>query len=263
MPGRLPSASDLPSEVTAEIIPRKMNMPNCSRIDEADNLAAAKNQPPTNVLILLHGLGDTHKSFAQFGRAMALPETACIAVRGPAPLPFDLEGFHFGDDIVFDEADGGIDADTGFKKSAQLLLNKVIRETLIQKCGYQLREIVLFGFGQGGMAALHVASELPKDEELGGVVSLGGYLPASSAVPDISEKLKTPILVCKGERKSAVHDEHIDRLRDTFRHVEVKEWRRTGDSMPSNRDEMLPIMQFFARRLRSRQGVPAGSVELS
>jgi hypothetical protein len=33
--------------------------------------------------------------------------------------------------------------------------------------------------------------------------------------------------------------------------------------MPANRDEMLPIMQFFSRRLRSMKGVPAGVVELS
>jgi hypothetical protein len=33
--------------------------------------------------------------------------------------------------------------------------------------------------------------------------------------------------------------------------------------MPSNRDEMMPIMQFLARRLRSRKGVVEGAVEIS
>jgi hypothetical protein len=32
--------------------------------------------------------------------------------------------------------------------------------------------------------------------------------------------------------------------------------------MPKNREEALPMMHFFARRLRSQKGVPEGSVEL-
>ena len=45
-------------------------------------------------------------------------------------------------------------------------------------------------------------------------------------------------------------------------HVEYHKWDRAGDGMPRNRDEMLPIMRFFARRLRSRKGVPEGSIEV-
>ena len=45
--------------------------------------------------------------------------------------------------------------------------------------------------------------------------------------------------------------------------MEIKRYRKSGDSMPSNRDEMMPIMQFFARRLKSTKGVPKGSVEIS
>jgi hypothetical protein len=32
--------------------------------------------------------------------------------------------------------------------------------------------------------------------------------------------------------------------------------------MPANREEALPMMSFFARHLRSRQGVPADAVEI-
>ncbi len=88
---------------------------------------------------------------------MRLPETACLSVRGTAPL-LDLGGFHWGDDILFDSSSGGIDADAGFKKSTELL-KTVITDTLVAKCGYTLREIVLLGFGQGGMAALNVAGK--------------------------------------------------------------------------------------------------------
>lgn len=85
---------------------------------------------------------------------MNLPETACISIRGPQNL-LDLGGFHWGDDIIFDSNDAGIDADAGFKL-ATAMLTGLVREDLMGKCGYAAREILVFGFGQGGMAALNL-----------------------------------------------------------------------------------------------------------
>ena len=107
------------------------------------------------MLILLHGLGDGHDAFATLGRQMNLPETACVSVRGPKAL-LDLEGAHWGDDIIFDSTTGGLDADSGLKESTELL-KILIKESLVDKCGYAPRDVVLFGFGQGGMVALSAA----------------------------------------------------------------------------------------------------------
>jgi predicted esterase len=183
-------------------------------------------------------------------------------VQAPAPLPFDLGGFHWGDDLVFDQNTGVMDFDTGFKKSTALILDDIIRKGLVAKCEYQPREIMIFGFGQGGMVGLQVAAELDEGE-LGGVISIGGTLSMSTPLRALQNKSKTPVLVCKASKGSAVTDGAVSRLKDAFQFVEVKEWRKNGDGMPSNREEMLPIMQFFARRLKSTQGVPAGSVELT
>jgi predicted esterase len=221
---------------------------------------APTSHPPTNILILLHGLGDTHASFTKLGQQLNLPETACIAVQAPSPLPFDLGGAHWGDDMVFDQNTGEMDMDTGFTKSTRLVLDTIIREGLLGKCGYKAREIVIFGFAQGGMVALQAAAEM-EGEELGGIVSIGG--PLSSSVTLRAKKSRTPVLVCKASRKSAVGDSAISKLKDAFEFVEIKEWKRVGDGMMSNREEMMPIMQFFARRLRSMRGVPEGSVELA
>ena len=173
---------------------------------------------------------------------------------------FDLDGFYWGDDIVFDQSSGDMDLDTGFRTSTKLVLDDIIRHTLVQKCGYKLREILIFGFGQGGMVALNVAAELGK-EELGGAISIGGFLSAQAPLPSIDQKYRTPVLLCKGIRNSAVNDSAVTRIKDYFQTVEVKEWKKIGDGMPSNRDEMMPIMQFFARRLR--QGAPAGTIEVT
>ena len=102
-------------------------------------------------------MGDTHESFAKLGKQMNLPETACISIQGPQKL-LDLGGFHWGDDIIFDSNKSGIDADAGFKQ-ATAMLKALVLEDLIGKCMYKAREIVVFGFGQGGLAALNLAGE--------------------------------------------------------------------------------------------------------
>ncbi|KAF2125474.1 alpha/beta-hydrolase [Dothidotthia symphoricarpi CBS 119687] len=244
MPGHLPTKSDFPTSANLSITP------------------PPASQPPTNVLILLHGLGDTNASFTKLGQQLNLPEAACIALQAPTPLPFDLGGFHWGDDLIFDQNTGDMDVDTGFKAATRLLLDKIIREGLINKCGYKAREIIIFGFAQGAMVALQAAAEIGSDE-LGGVISIGGTLSLSLPLKALEGKRKTPVLVCKASRQSAVTDSAISKLKDAFEFIEIKEWKKVGDGMPSSRDEMLPIMQFLARRLRSMRGVPAGSVELS
>jgi len=158
-----------------------------------------------------------------------------------------------------DQSNGELDMDTGFKASTRLILDHVVREGLVGKCGYQAREIVLFGFAQGGMAGLAAAAEF--EGELGGVVSIGGGLPDSLARGE--KKCTTPVLVCRASRGSKVTDSAVARVKDVFEHVEVKDWKRDRDGMMRNREEMMPIMQFFARRLLSRRGVPEGSVELT
>ena len=154
-------------------------------------------------LVLLHGLGDTHASFTKLAQQMNLPETACVSVQGPANL-LDLGGFvrsgiaclsyakysltclctaqHWGEDIIFNSTSGGLDPDSGFKQSTELL-KSVVQESLVEKCGFSPREIAFFGYGQGGMAALQFTSSLASQSkdlepiELGGVISIGAGLP--------------------------------------------------------------------------------------
>lgn len=97
--------------------------------------------------------------------------------------------------------------------------------------------------------------------ELGGVIGIGAGLP-SEAPASLDPKCKTPLLICAGSDQSAVTSSTEDKLPRLFENVEVKRYRKPGDSMPSNREEMMPIMQFFSRRLLSTKGVPQGSVEV-
>jgi hypothetical protein len=51
--------------------------------------------------------------------------------------------------MIFDQNTGEMDMDTGFKAAEKVVLEKVIREGLVGKCGYKPREIIIFGFGHG------------------------------------------------------------------------------------------------------------------
>jgi predicted esterase len=243
---RLPTNSDFPSSLTLDIIP-----PSSGK--------------PVNVLILLHGLGDTNKSFSQLGKNLNLPETVSISIQGPNSIPPIFTGsespaFHWGDDVLVDENRGEIELDAGFKTIQKILLEDVIKESLMKKCGYPARNILFFGFGQGGMAALHVAAS--SELEFGGVVSIGGRLSSGNGSGSGSGKSKTPVMVLGGSRSAQVTRSAIDALKARFVDVEYVKWEKAEDSMPRNREEMLPVMKFFARRLRSRAGVPEGAVEV-
>jgi predicted esterase len=192
---------------------------------------------------------------------MRLPETVGLSVRAPFGLPFDLGGYHWGDDIVFDQATDVIDVDVGFGKAVKIIAQDVIKDGLIAKCGFKPRQIVLFGFGQGGFVALGVARSM--DEELGGVISIGGALSSTEKASDTEKKVKTPVLVIKGRTKSALKDSDVQRVKDNFEFATLRETSKPGDNMPASREDMLPIMQFFGRRLLSMKGVPKGSIPLS
>ncbi|RDL38660.1 uncharacterized protein BP5553_03000 [Venustampulla echinocandica] len=242
---QLPLKSDFPSSLTVDIIP-------------------PPSGSPVNVLLLLHGLGDTNKPFAQLGKNLNLPETVAISIQGLNPIPpiftgSDTPAFHWGDDVLVDEGRGEIELDAGFNASTKVLLDVVIRDVLMSKCGYPARNILFFGFGQGGMAAVGVALAAAPETEFGGLVSIGGRVPSAASG---DAKSRTPVLVCGGSRSTQITRSAVDSLKGRFINMEYVKWDKPDDSMPRDRGEMLPIMKFLARRLRSRAGVPEGAVEV-
>ncbi|KAL4787808.1 Alpha/Beta hydrolase protein [Aspergillus varians] len=266
-PTRPPTTSDFRSSLTFTLTPPPPS-------PQPQPQSQSQTRTPPNILLLLHGIGDTHTPFTNLGTSLALPETTILTIQAPNPLPFDLPGFHWGDDINFDSRTGALDMDAGFAKSTKLLVEDVIKTVLVEKCGYKMREIMVLGFGQGGMAGLIVAEKIfgglgngAAGGELAGVISIGAAYPLSLAGKTKGggqgKKNQTPVLVVSGRDSEVVTESAVKRTKDVFEFVEVHEYRKRGDTMPRSREEMLPIMRFFGRRLRSWQGVPEGSVELS
>lgn len=231
----------------------------------------------TSFLLLFHGLGDDHPAFKTFASSLSLPGVLAISIRGISPLPPALLGlddtsappthFHWGRDLTLDPDTGDLDPDPGFEKAERAVMDKLIKELLREKCGWRADDMLLFGYGQGGSLALGLASEVRLGLErvvdvtdgeryvetaFKGVVSVGGPLPMSM-VPSISgrQKAKTPALVLCGRDSKVVDEEAVDTMEDEFEDVKVVRWKRAEDGMPRNREEVLPLMEFFADRLRS------------
>jgi predicted esterase len=213
--------------------------------------------------IFLHGLGDTSPNFSHFPRALNLPETLCLTLQAPFPLhlPMPAGHYHWGDDILIDSDSGDIEPDASFSKSATLLSEDVIKDVLIAKCGFQPREILILGYGQGGMAGLDTARSLGPEIELGGVISIGGPLPTSCMLVN-GPKIGTPVLLLGGAKGLIVRSDGVKRMKGTFENVEYVQWKKGDDGMPASTEEALPMMQFLGRTLRSRKGVLEGSVEV-
>ncbi|ETN44214.1 uncharacterized protein HMPREF1541_10765 [Cyphellophora europaea CBS 101466] len=223
------------------------------------------NSQPTNVIIFLPGLGDTTANFASFAKALNLPDAVTITLQPPYPLPFPFgPGSQWSDDVQVDTSTGTFDPDSPLTKAAAQLADLIT--TLQSTHKFTPPQIHLFGYGQGGSLALttllHPAlQDIPS---LGGVTSIGGAIPLASSAVTSGSKNRTPVLLLGGRRGALAKDEQspVKRVRDAFEFVEYHEWRKVDDSMPKNREEALPMMQFLARRLRSRRGVPEGAVEL-
>jgi len=223
-----------------------------------------------NVLILLHGLGDSKEAFTQFGKNINLAETTCISIRGFTPIPAlilgdDTPSFHWTTDIVVDDRTGELDIDGDFSPSISRLSSLLITP-LISVHKVPARNIFLFGFGQGGILALSLLSTpVFAAVEFGGVVSIGASS-ISSNTPNVTSSSDstspTPVLVCGGKKSKHVTKGALQSLKQKFKDVEYVGWDKAGDGMPASREEILPIFKFWARRLKSRAGVVEGAVEI-
>jgi predicted esterase len=47
---------------------------------------------PHNIVLLLHGLGDSAGPFARLARQWRLPQTLALALQAPAPIGFGMPG---------------------------------------------------------------------------------------------------------------------------------------------------------------------------
>lgn len=226
---RLPTRADFPSHISLQIIPER----------------ARKGVAVEHVVVLLHSVGGSELSLKDLALDLyeEQPETIFVLLRGFEAVPSSKTGYHW--------ADSAGEWDNGYLKASETILTEVIKASLISKCGFPAREILIMGHGQGGMAALAVAA-LWDDVELGGVVSIGGPLP-SYIRSDSAKHIKTPVLVMGGSLGNLSSICALDHIKDLFLYVDTCILRGVHDNVPDTEESMKPLLDFLAHRLRREE----------
>ncbi|KAG0164417.1 hypothetical protein DFQ28_010355 [Apophysomyces sp. BC1034] len=209
-----------------------------------------------NLLILLHGLGDTKTPFAKLASKLKLPQTATLAIQAPEPIPYMEECYQWYPS--FDVMTGHLLPPTnpqrmkGLTRTRQLI-TELLRH-LIDDCHFQPPNIFLFGFSQGGTVALDIAL-LGSIRNLGGVVSISGYLLEEQASLDKQGNgYDGYILVTQGEKDPTVGDKKeaekkfqiIKRFCASTAQTSQVFITNKGHSMPNGEGEWRVIHTFFS-----------------
>ncbi|KAF8606539.1 hypothetical protein BDV93DRAFT_537063 [Ceratobasidium sp. AG-I] len=126
-----------------------------------------------NLLVVLHGLGDTMAPFVRMAKQFKLPQTATLVLQGPELIPF------------LDEGEEMYQWYTSFTSLGELIdhpnplpgvraVHRAIEHLTGPECGWPAKRVHLFGFAQGGSVALEAA--LRWDGGVGSAVSVCGGL---------------------------------------------------------------------------------------
>jgi len=185
----------------------------------------------TNLLILLHGAGDSHLPYHEFAKKMKLPQTATLCVNANAmgsvsgsnsgfvTLPFDLGHTWFeemdyttGEPLKSNDARRLKSLESACNKFDTLLLDAIINHNTSDAAAttelWIPERIFLFGFSSGACLAMNICYNRMKQGKLplGGAVCVAGGLRGTTLqLPDLnSSKSKrndnecTPILLMGG-----------------------------------------------------------------
>lgn len=139
--------------------------------------SASPSGVDSNLLVLLHGLGDSDAAFFGLGRTLqaTLPQTAVLTLQAPHAVPF-LEGPHWMWYPTFDAFGELLTKPDPTRTVADIV---AVLEHLIAQCGWAAGSIHMFGFGQGATVALETMvrwSASHTNQALGSIVSVAGEL---------------------------------------------------------------------------------------
>tara|TARA_B100001094_G_scaffold258548_1_gene258379 strand:- start:725 stop:1390 length:666 start_codon:yes stop_codon:yes gene_type:complete len=134
-------------------------------------------------VILMHGLGDSAQGLKPLVDALGLPEQSRIKFILPdAPMRpitinqgVSMRGWYDIKDINL-AASSDMDAILGSEAHIKDLIQTQI------DAGIPSERIILAGFSQGGVMALHTGLKFP--QRLGGILALSCYLPLFDALPE-------------------------------------------------------------------------------
>jgi len=140
-----------------------------------------------NLLVLFHGLGDTHHPFARMGRGVNLPQCAVLAIRSRERVPL-LEEEAYQWYPSFDNL-GELLKHPNPSEALEWLMK--ILQHLTEDIKWPSNRIHLFGFSQGGTVAAELALNWWRSQKSGG--SDGGLRALGSVVTVSGPRSPTPL----------------------------------------------------------------------
>lgn len=156
-------------------------------------------------IIWLHGLGDSGHGFAPIAPELKLPAELGVKFIFPhAPVRpvtinngMEMRAWY---DIKSMDMESRADLE-GVKLSADTVANLIEQEIA---AGTPADKIMLIGFSQGGVIALHLGTRF--DKSLAGIVALSTYMsaPQTLQAEKHSANQNTPILFCHGQQDEVV-----------------------------------------------------------
>lgn len=224
----------------------------------AHHYAQSPSGVDSNLLILLHGLGDSDNGFFNLGKNLqkTIPQTAVLTLQAPLAVPFLDPGQHWMWYPAFDQMGELL---TKPNPSAVVKHFIAVLHHLVGECGWRTSSIHLFGFGQGATVALETLVAWTRthscnaQQALGSVVSISGELISHPTLPTPSS---TPVL--------HVYRAKSDMARDASRWASL---RKATSALTLQRLDVLPgggeeamvrgsewdvVMQFWAKLVRNR-----------
>ena len=215
-PPRLPRHDDFPNALRVRIIPKYPR----------------RAVDIKHVVVVLHQQGH-HDSLKRLASYLyeEQQETCFVLLQAREGVPTPNGGY--------DSTEASAQWDESLESASSL--SGTIKRSLVRKCGFVPRSILLMGHGQDGMAVLTTAA-LWWEIEFGGVVSIGGPLPyyLRSASADL---ITTPALVVS----SSAADPNLERR---FAFVDTCVFSGAHDTLPDTLEFREALVEFLAHRLQ-------------
>ena len=228
-----------------------------------------------NLLIFLHGAGDTHVVFDRLGEQMNLPQTATLSIdasmqmdvdnedHGFVELPFGL-GFTWFEEMDY-QLTGDVLQPYDSRRVSSLAhavrLVSALLDSLTKT--YIPERVFLFGFSSGGCLAMescrawHECGKLP----LGGAICVrGGIRTKSKSERKKTANHATDVLIMSGS-DDVTYSVNMAK-NESRRHypdpskVVVHVQQGKGHEMISGKEEMQVVMNFLSKRLVRRTTMP-------
>ena len=164
---------------------------------DGPRMPPARGGKPDGLVILLHGYGSNGADLIGLAPywADAMPGAAFVSPNAIEPLPEAPGGYQW---FPISQLDPRL-MEQGVRMAAQSVDRFIDRE--LEKYGLDASRLVLVGFSQGTMMALHVG--LRREQPLAGILGFSGVLVGGARLKD-EMRSKPPVLLIHGDRDPTI-----------------------------------------------------------